>query len=107
MNKNLMTNYPNTHCQFKDGKPLYIRVRYKSGKISYNMVFKDSLKLLPMKLNTLIEEYRVKTKKLFLPYGFISLDNLNYNGKLPDKKYYVDISDDDYQTLVNEFKDNN
>jgi hypothetical protein len=107
MLKTLLNVNPKTKFNFKDGKPLSIRSSFPitKGKKVNNLIFKDSLKLLPLKLKKLIEEYRVDTNKLDFPYRFMTLDKLDYCGKLPDKSFYEDISDSEYETLVNDFKD--
>lgn len=109
MIKTLLNEYPNTaKFQFKDGKPLSIKISLPSKKKGDNgkkMVFKDSLKLLPMSLKSLIKEYRIKTQKLHFPYRFMTLDKLNYSGLVPNQSYYENISDDDYQSIVSNFQD--
>jgi hypothetical protein len=41
------------------------------------------------------------------PYKFMSIDNLNYEGAVPAKSFYDNISDIDYKLLVDDFKDKN
>jgi hypothetical protein len=111
--KILLQNYTNTKVQYKDGKPLSIKVSLttKDNKTNKNktkkIVFKDSYKIQPMSLINLIKAYEITTQKLIFPYKMLRIDNLNYDGKLPDKSFYENISDLDYQKLVDEFKDKN
>jgi len=109
----LFKNYNNTKVHFKDGKPLSIKVSLttKDNKTNKNktnkIVFKDSYKLQPMSIRNLIKAYGITSQKLFFPYRFMTIDKLNYEGKLPDKSFYENISDLDYHKLVDEFKDRN
>lgn len=111
--KILLHNYTNTKVQYKDGKPLSIKVSWttKDNKTNKNntkkIVFKDSYKIQPMSLINIIKAYEITTQKLVFPYNFLRINNLNYDGKLPDKIFYENISDLDYQKLVDEFKDKN
>jgi len=69
------------------------------------MTLKDSLKLLPMSLKRFIKVYKISTHKWYFPYRIMTEDNLNYSGLVPHKSYYDNISESDYQVLVNELKD--
>ena len=101
--KQLFINYK-TKVQFKDSKPISIIVSKTNNKTKNNktikIVFKDSYKILPLSLRALIKAFEITTQKLFFPYKFMTIDNLNYDGKLPDKSFYDNISDLDYQKLV-------
>ena len=110
MIKTLLREYPNTKLNYKEGKPFNIKSILKNeieGRKNKSMVFKDSYKLLPMSLKSLIKAYKVETQKLLFPYSFLKLDNLDYCGPVPSMKYYEGILKDDYIGIVNSFKDNN
>jgi len=117
--KVLMQNYPKTKLQFKDGKPLSIKVsittknnnnttkNITTKNKTKKLVFKDSYKILPLSLRSLTKALEVPTQKLLFPYKFMSIENLNYEGKLPDKCFYENISDLEYQVLLDTFKERN
>ena len=108
----LLKNYK-TKIQFKNSRPISISVSRTTlnDKTNKNetkkIVFKDSYKILPLNLRSLIKAFDIMTHKLFFPYKFMTIDNLNYEGKLPDKSFYVNILDLDYHNLVDEFEKKN
>nr|QWO71410.1 DNA polymerase [Termitomyces sp. T123] len=111
--KTLFSNYSKTKVQFKDGKPLSIKV-WKITKnpennknITKYIIFKDSYKIQPLSIRNLIKSYDIKTHKLYFPYRFMKTDNINYEGKLPDKSFFDNISDLEYKKIEDEFKDKN
>lgn len=46
------------------------------------MIFKDSYKLLPLSLDSLIKKYNATKQKLKFTYKFLTMNNLIYEGKL-------------------------
>jgi hypothetical protein len=104
-------NTPKIHI--RDGKPLSIKVSKTTLNIKTNkkesstIIFRDSYKLLPMSINNLIKGFQITVPKLVFPYKFLSINNLNYEGALPDKSFYENISDLNYQVLVEDFKERN
>src|SRR5882672_4689900 len=86
--------YFNTSPIIKDNKIISINVskiinmNNKNKKIK--LFFKDSLLLLPLALEKLINSFSIETKKLPFPYKFVREDNLNYIGPIPDYDYYKD-----------------
>nr|AYE93214.1 DNA polymerase [Termitomyces sp.] len=110
--KILFDNYTKTKVQFKDGKPLSIKVSLttkdnKNKDITKNIVFKDSYKIQPLSIKNLIKAMDITTQKLYFPYLFMKTDNINYEGKLPDKSFFDNISDLEYKKIADEFKDKN
>nr|QWO71407.1 DNA polymerase [Termitomyces sp. K2P1] len=110
--KILFDNYTKTKVQFKDGKPLSIKVSWttkdsKNKNKTKNIVFKDSYKIQPLSIRNLIKAMDITTQKLYFPYLFMKTDNMNYEGKLPDKSYFENISDLEYSKIAEEFKDKN
>jgi len=109
--KSIIAEYSETKVQFKDSKPLSIIIpktiknKTKEGGKVLKIIFKDSLKLLPLSLKQLIKGFEITTQKLNFPYKFMKTSNLNYVGVLPDISYYNNISDLDYNKLQEEFKD--
>jgi hypothetical protein len=108
----LFKNYTKTNVQFKDGKPLSIKVSLTTKDINNKnntkiIVFKDSYKIQPLSIRKLIKANDITTQKLYFPYLFLSIDNINYKGKIPDKSFYDNISDIEYNKIADEFKDKN
>nr|BAM29335.1 dpoB [Lentinula edodes] len=102
--------YTKTKVQFKDGKPLSIKVSIttkdnNNKNNTKNLVFKDSYKIQPFSIRNLIKANDITTQKLYFPYLFLRTDNINYEGKLPDKSFYDNISDLEYNKIAYEFKD--
>lgn len=65
--KILLNNYTKTNVQFKDGKPLSFKVsvttKNNKNKINTkNIVFKDSYKIQPLSIRSLIKEMDITTK---------------------------------------------
>jgi hypothetical protein len=83
--KNIYNKYK-CHTFFKDGKCIFINLtKMDSKKIKFKLNFNDSLLLLPLSLNNLIDAFSIKTKKLPFPYKFITEDRVNskYIGDIP------------------------
>jgi hypothetical protein len=96
---------------FKDGKVISINISIpkKSKKDnSFYFTLKDSLKLLPLSLDKLTNDFDIDTKKLPFPYKFVRWNNLNYVGSLPNYEYFFDFYNDEnikkYEKLQTEFK---
>nr|AYE93374.1 DNA polymerase [Termitomyces sp.] len=110
--KILLDNYTKTRVQFKDGKPWSIKVSLttkdtNNKNITKNIVFKDSYKILPLSIRNLIKTLVITTQKLYFPYLFMKTDNINYEGKFPDKSFFYNISYLEYKKIAEEFKDKN
>lgn len=108
--KTLFDFYSNTKIQIKDGKPLSIKVikmikdPITNKDLTKKIIFKDSYKLQPLSIRNLIKANDIETKKLYFPYSFMKIDNLNYEGKVPAKTYFDNISDIEYKHILDEFK---
>ena len=86
----------------KDNKIIEIKIIF--GK--YNIAFRDSYLMLPSSLSKLTKQFNVSNKTIF-PYNFINDKfnnniNLNYIGKVPGIKYFINLTLDQY----NEYKQN-
>jgi len=57
------------------------------GKIKPKIIFKDSIRILPTSLEKLCKGFGIDEKGHF-PYIFVNKNNLNYEGEIPDIKYY-------------------
>ena len=66
-----------------NGKIISIKFKFCNGK--YTLHFRDSFLLLPSSLRKLAVAFDVEDKGIF-PYNFVQLNNLNYEGSVPDKK---------------------
>lgn len=82
---------------FKQGKSISInsslRIKHKGKIRTYNLKFNDCLLLLPLSLEELINSFSIETKKLPFPYKFIKKDKLQFEGRIPDYKYFYDSFD--------------
>ena len=72
------------------------------------IVIKDSLLILYGPLAKLAKSFNLEVGKDIFPYDFVSLDNLDYIGPVPDYKYFdsTKVSLDDYLDYKSRFKDN-
>jgi len=102
--------YFNTSPIIKDNKIISINVskiinmNNKNKKIK--LFFKDSLLLLPLALEKLINSFSIETKKLPFPYKFVREDNLNYIGPIPDYDYYKDnLNYEEYLSLSSNYSE--
>jgi hypothetical protein len=80
----------------KDDKIIDIKIIF--GK--YNISFRDSLLMLPTSLRKLAIQFNVDNKTIF-PYNFVNNKcntniDLNYIGKVPSFKYFIDITIEQY-----------
>lgn len=72
-------------------------------KINKNRItFKDSYLLLPHSLSKLLKSFNVEFKKGIFPYNFVNKDNLDYIGPTPDRSYFNPITDEEYNSLLND-----
>ena len=76
------------------GKIISVNFNYND----INITFKDSYLLLPSSLRKLGKSFNIKSLKGLFPYA---LSDINYNGNVPDFKYFNNITIDDY----NKYKD--
>lgn len=79
----------------KDGRVIEFRV--KLGRVTVK--FRDSLLMLPMSLKLLGKSFGVEEKGQF-PIFFFKKDTLEYVGKLPDIKYFKEISSEESGIIV-------
>lgn len=69
----------------------------------YNITFRDSQQLLIMSLRKLAKAFSVDTQKSIFPYKFVNENNLDYNGPIPDFKYFDGISSIDYNCYIENY----
>ena len=87
----------------KDNKIINLQINF--GDNNYNITFRDSLLLLPSSLRKLATSFDVENKSIF-PYAFVNDTKvtLDYNGPVPDFKYFNNISLKEYKDYSKEFK---
>lgn len=119
-----LVNYSNIKIDLilKDGKFINIQVSYSTVKATenkkvmvkeiephdslikngnsfkYNIKFRDSLLMLPSSLDKLGKAFKVQQLKSIFPYNFVTEDNLNYIGEVPEYKYFntTKINEEEY-----------
>ncbi len=97
----------------KDGRFLSIEVKTKQNenfgllevkmKRKSKIIILDSYNFLPTSLRKLTEIFNTKTKKGYFPFEALNELGPNYVGVMPDKKYFENLSIDDYNELKNNF----
>jgi hypothetical protein len=97
------------HPILKDGKMINIKMSYDNIN-AYQITFRDSYLILPSSLNKLARQFNVTNKGIF-PYNFVNDQfnkniNLNYIGKVPPIKYFVNISIDQYNDYIKNYSNN-
>jgi DNA polymerase III delta subunit len=107
-----------SHTLFKDGKCIFINIfkniKKDKGKINkFKLNIHDSLLLLPLSLNKLINSFAIKTKKLPFPYKFITEERVKnkYIGEIPSYTYFYNHFDlnkyEQYLKLAVNYSDSN
>ena len=79
-----------------------ISVKFYFGK--YHIYFKDSYLMLPASLRKLAASFKVGYKGLF-PYKFVNEVNLDYEGAVPELKYFDNVSESQYKLYCQEHED--
>jgi len=115
MTKSLLVDLPNNE-KFEDVKIIVgdsndiIQIKRTKGnnrsinpkeknKYGYIKIL-DSLKLIPSNLDNIGKEMlNVKGKDIF-PHNFINYNNLFYEGKVPDIRFFNNINKDDYNKIL-------
>lgn len=88
----------------RDNNIIKLTVKKKLNNNSKNFIkitFLDSLNLLNNSLKKLALDFEVEHKKGLFPYNFVSKNNLNYIGNKPDKFFFEQISDLEYDLIEN------
>lgn len=83
----------------KNGFILNIKVSFKNKDKKGSFIFRDSLLMMPGSLKELSIKFSSEKSKLDFPHIFASRDTLEYIGVKPDKSYYQDISDENYEKI--------
>ena len=61
--------------------------------------------MLPSSLGKLADQFNVESKGIF-PYDFVNNSNLDYEGPVPEFKYFKNISEIEYMIYCDNFKYN-
>jgi hypothetical protein len=69
----------------------------------YMVTFRDSQQMLIGSLRNLAISFGVETQKSIFPYDFVNENNLDYNGSIPDFKYFDGISSLDYNCYIKNY----
>jgi hypothetical protein len=59
----------------------------------------DSLQLIPGSLNDILNSFNCNFEKGKFPYAFVNKNNLFYIGEKPNKSFYNNISNLDYNAI--------
>lgn len=81
------------------GDLISINFKFKN----YNVTFRDSHQILLSSLRKLAKSFGVETQKGIFPYRFVNENNLDYNGPIPDFKYFDNISSIDYNCYIENY----
>lgn len=85
-----------------NGKLISIKLRVNiKDHVGKTIIFKDSFLLLPLSLRKLGKSFNVEISKGYFPY---LLNDINYNGPLPEYNLFTDITPNIYNSLKNEYK---
>jgi len=82
----------------RDGRIIDLKISWKK----YSIYMRDSYLLLPSSLAKLANNFKVASKGIF-PYQFVNNKNipLNYRGSVPNKEFYPDITNEQYDSIIN------
>jgi hypothetical protein len=87
------------------GRIIQLATNY-GPNLKYKLTFKDSFLMLLASLAKLGQSFNVDIKKSIFPHKFVNENNLNYIGKVPDFKYFYNISKEEYLNYCESFKVN-
>jgi DNA polymerase type B, organellar and viral len=79
--------YPLIH----NDRIISIMIQYGDKKKQYKLKFRDSYLILLNSLSDLCKSFQVDTPKLSFPIFFVNENNLNYEGEVPDQKFFNKI----------------
>lgn len=82
----------------RDGRIINLSLDYKDNFTKYSLSFRDSYQLLPSSLKDLAKNFNIGLEKGIYPYKFVNNNNvkLNYEGAIPDFKYFDGITLEQY-----------
>jgi hypothetical protein len=96
-NLNYGSDYYILNSIFRSNSMLKLTVKIKAdnGKI-IKVTFVDSYNILSQSLHKLSKDFGVNTVKSHFPHDFANRYTFNYEGETPDKKFYPDLSLEEY-----------
>ena len=95
----ILTNLGNIKPIIHHGKLISINFKFKN----YNIIFRDSQQILITGLRKLGIVFGVEAQKSIFPYSFVTENNLDYIGPVPEFKYFDNISLLDYNSYVRNY----
>lgn len=69
-------------------KPILKGTKFMQLMVGDRLIFRDSLFHLTMSLSSLAKAFNLQILKGYFPHVFSTLENLEYAGPIPDKKYF-------------------
>jgi len=72
----------------------------------YQIQFRDSYLILLSSLMKLCNSFKIKNSKTIFPHLFVNENNLDYVGAVPDYKYFINVSNEDYLEYCKPFNNN-
>lgn len=72
----------------------------------YSIHFRDSYQILNSSFRKLCKSFNIINQKGIFPYKFANLNNLNYNGHIPDISYFDKLKIYDYNNYKKDFNNN-
>ena len=88
-----------------NGRIISINLNYGKDN-DYQLHFRDSYLLLLASLGKLCRSFKVENSKSIFPYNFVSENNLDYIGSVPDYKYFSKVSVSRYNEYRSKFNNN-
>jgi len=88
-----------------NGRIISLTINYGNNN-EYQIQFKDSYLLLLSSLMKLSKSFGVLNPKSLFPFNFVNKDNLNYIGDVPDIKYFIKLSQQNYNEYKSKFNNN-
>jgi len=82
-----------------------ISINFEFGG-KYQLQFRDSYLILLASLKNLAKSFMVQIQKSIFPYLFVNDSNLNYVGSVPDFKYFIKVSKEEYMEYCKQFSNN-
>ena len=94
----------NLECLYKDGNFLSLTIKDKKTNVSIQI--KDSLLILQSSLDKLAKSFNVPLSKTIFPYTFTNINNLYYEGIVPEYSYFDNkkVTLDQYNKYKDSFK---
>jgi hypothetical protein len=80
---------------WKDNSILSLTINY----LNIKFIILDSIQLIPGSLDSLLKSFNSKFKKGYFPYSFVNPNNLFYIGDKPNKEFYKNISEPEYNLI--------